>query len=283
MNVLDLITNLGEKENSLTSREFISPFFNSDTVYTYVNKILYSFKFRGKKDPGWYKFRPVDLKKARITGEAEYEDIHSYLNSLPVIRIVLIMKQEKNKFIYLGLPLKNNKFGFDFNKAVQVLLPDDLVMDFDMIIGRFDGANIWFDCLEPINDSSKADYLRGCLENLTEANKLRYAGLTIEEKAAYAIRLQLDRKYIEDRKKSAIQREVEFGGGKFIGYQERKDFISVTFEVDGESYTTQISNKPDHQVISAGVCLSGGDRNFDLTSLVTVLREGQSRNLIHRW
>jgi hypothetical protein len=58
-----------------------------------------------------------------------------------------------------------------------------------------------------------------------------------------------------------------------VEYLERADSFRVTFTVGGRSYTSSV-NKDDLTVQVAGICLSGEDQKFDLSSLVGVLREG---------
>jgi hypothetical protein len=59
-----------------------------------------------------------------------------------------------------------------------------------------------------------------------------------------------------------------------IEYLERGDSYRVTYRVDGQRFTSSV-NKEDLSVQIAGICLSGEDREFDLASLVGVLREGE--------
>jgi hypothetical protein len=61
------------------------------------------------------------------------------------------------------------------------------------------------------------------------------------------------------------------GGGELREFRDRGDFWQVEWETgDGERHTSAIA-KGDLTVISSGICLSGGDRHFDLQSLVGVI------------
>jgi hypothetical protein len=55
---------------------------------------------------------------------------------------------------------------------------------------------------------------------------------------------------------------------------ERPDVYTVTYEVDGQRHVSAVSKK-DLSVHLDGICLSGEDENFDLQSLVGVIREAQ--------
>ena len=274
--ILEIIKKIGEKENDITSQEFISPVFFNNQVATKIEHILYTFSIPSMS-PGWYKFKPTNKKEAKSIQKADLIEIDSYLNFLPKIRLVLVMKQNN---VYLAVAEKNNKFGISSQNPVPVFLFDDSVFDFDRIIARFDGANFWYHSIDSINDLSKATYLREQLLKLTD--KLNYSGLTFEEKLAYSLRFNLDKHLVEDRKKSSLQEDVEHAGGKFIDFTEKSTYYSVRYKVDGQEYTSHVTKDTKRQVITAGICLSGGDSEFDLKSLVTVLREGQQRRLIHR-
>ena len=279
MSVLDLIQSLGEAEDSLTETEFVSPVFHTDSVVMWVKGLVHRLKIP-KARPGWYRIRPTDTWNAEIVSEADLMDIESYLNRFPRIRLVLVSKQGD---YHLGVPLKSNAYGLQMHNPLPVFLVNDMPLLLDTVICGFDGSSLWYADLDMANDPAKGDYLRDSFDHGKDPSEIRFKGLSIEEKLAYGLRCSLDVNHRERLKEIRLKKDVEFAGGKFVKFEERKDHYSVTYDVDGNQYTSYISKDPIHQVLTAGICLEGGDKEFDLKSLISVIREGQGRNLIHRF
>lgn len=293
MNVLNIIKKIGDKEKSIYKKEFISPIFFNTVVATRISGLIYTFKIP-EIAPGWYKIRAKNKKEAVIVSEASIEDIYTYLKLLPKMRVVLLFKKNTSQilksrkikwtlgreFTYLAIPEKGNIFNFNPETPLPVYLCDDTVMDFDKVVVRTDGANLWFDSIDN-NDPAKSSYLRKSIEELVNPDKIKFPGLSFEEKLAYAIKIILDKKFIENKKEKQIKNSIMHAGGKFINFIERSDHYSVTYDVDGNKYTSHISKDPSHWVISAGICLNGNDAVFDLKSLITVIREAQHKQVIH--
>ncbi|MBE3087159.1 MAG: hypothetical protein IMZ64_13190 [Bacteroidetes bacterium] len=277
MSVIDLIERLGKQESSLTERTFVSPIFNNTSVATRVEGLIYTFSIPRQKG-GWYHIRPFDSKRARVVGEASLSEIETYLKCLGKVRIVLVMKQNG---VFMGIPDKANNYGLSERDLLPVLLCDDAPLDFDRVIARYDGANLWYECVDQGNDPSKGDYLRNSMAKVVLPPKIKFSGLTLEEKQAYALRLVFDKKLVEGQKKSTLQQDVEFAGGKFVRFEEKSDHFAVTYMVEGQQFTSRITKELNRMVLSAGLCLNGNDRRFDLKSLITVIREAQHRRIVH--
>jgi hypothetical protein len=177
--VLDLISRIGIQESSLTGKTFVSPNFNNDTVATRVEGIVYTFSVPKKE--GWFKFQPLNSKKARVVGPAEMDEIEAYIKQLGKVRIVLVMKQQG---LYMGIPDKTNNFDLGFNNLMPVYLCGDYPSDFDRVIARYDGANLWYERMDTGNDPAKGDYLRECMAKVVMPKDIKFSGLTLEEKHA---------------------------------------------------------------------------------------------------
>lgn len=271
---------MGKREDSIDKMEFVSPIYATREVACRLNGIIHKLAIP-KTKPGWYNIKPRDLKRARVTGEADLGDVDSYLNKLLKVRFVIVHREDD---VFYGVPLKNNTVGLSISQLTPIfLVNEDMVQTFDMVVTRCDGANFWYQDLDVSNDPSKSEYLRDQLEKYLKPEKIHFSGLTIEEKHAYAIRYQLDEKLRERSNEEKIKDHVEHAGGQFVRFQERRDHYSVTYTVDGSSYTSYVTKDDNHHVLTAGICLSGKDRDYDLTSLITVLREGQDRGLIYRF
>lgn len=289
--VLDLIEQLGNTANTLNERVFVSPVYKNRWVATRIDKIIYRFEIP-RLSPGWYKFRPTSQNTAKKIGDADLMSVEKYLKLFDKLRLIMI-KREGN--VIFGIPFKTNKFNFNMSQIFPVYLAlDDMAIDFDEILCRFDGVNVWYEQVPMNNDPARSEYLRESLFNKLNPNDVEFQGLRFEDKIAYGIRYQLILEEEEKLKKAAekrllkntkyrIQKAVEHSGGRFKDYTERGSNFSVTYDVDGETYTSTVAKDKNLTVLTAGFCLSGHDRDFDLTSLISVIREGHDRGLIYRW
>ena len=283
--ILDLISNIGAKESALLEQTFVSPVYLNTSVATHIGGMVYTFTIPSEAS-GWCRIKPKDSKTAIVTGKANLSEREEYLKKLNKIRLVIAIKKEG---IFYGLPDKANKYGFKVDELLPIFLCDDSVMCFDRIIARYDGANIWFDQVDQGNDPSKSEYLRHCEAKIMIANgpitpdKLVCSGLTLEEKLAFTFSVSYIKSIKKLTEKDFLRKDVEFAGGAFINFSEKSDHYSVTYKVSGNQYTSYVSKDPVHSVISAGLCLNGNDTKFDLKSLVTVIKEGHQRGLIHNY
>jgi len=271
--ILGLISKMGEAEDSIDKVEFISPIFDQTIVQTRVKGLVCKFGIP-KTKPGWYRFKPKNMKRARVSSEASLEEIESYLKFLPRVRVITLFKSEN---VFYGLPFKNN-FGMDIKNTLPIYLTSEEVLDFDVIFCRYDGINFWYEINDLKNDSKKSDYLRECYRKMILPKRLQYSGMMFEEKAAYAYKFEMDKEILEKMKKKDLEDAVSHSGGKMVGFHEYKDHFKVTFKVDDIEYTSTVSKDNSHEVISSGICLSGEDKKFDLKSLVSVFREKQTGN-----
>jgi len=275
---LKILDKFAEQESKITEMEFISPVFGNRIVAMRIQGVVHTLKIKAI-DPGWYMFKPTNFENAKVESEADFSDVDAYLKKLPSIRLVT---SYKNNGVYYGIPQKGNKLGISSESLLPIYLTDDNTLDFEIVICRFDGCNIWFEIADQNNDLMKGEYLRENYSKALKPDKLKFSGLMFEEKAAYAIKFGMDKELHKKTAKDGLKDAVSHAGGELVSYRERKDSYSITYMVDGNEYTSFVSKDSAHNIISAGICLNGHDSDFDLKSLVGVMREGQNRSLIIR-
>lgn len=280
MDVLELIKSVGIKEKNIKDSIFISPIYNNDYVVARIDGFIQKFRV-AKATPGWYKIKPKNLHEAKIVDQADFIEIDNYFKLLTQVRMILIYKSED---VYLGVPLKNNSLKLDFTQVFPVyLVSEDQAGAFENVVCGYDGANFWYRQNDISSDPARTEHLRESFEKLVKPEKVAYKGLTLEERVAYSIRFSLDKKARESLKEISIKKDVELAGGEFVRFIERNDHFSITYKVGKQEYTSYVSKDTSHHVLTAGVCLQGKDRDFDLATLIPVLREGQRKGLIHRF
>jgi hypothetical protein len=153
--------------------------------------------------------------------------------------------------------------------------------NFDTINTRFDGSLFWFESVDRRRDPTVARTLRKALENNVKPDEVRAAGMVPQERLAYRMlflhKHRKDPQKLDDR--TRIGDALRAVGAELDSFSfDRNDRESawVRFTLDGNAHMVQV-RAADLSIQSSGVCLSGRDREFDLTSIVSVFREHNRR------
>ena len=155
---------------------------------------------------------------------------------------------------------------------------------FDIVSACFDGQVFWFVDLHRRHDPAASAFLREALANKVLPRALDRRGLTPQQHIAYAmVHDRIVARQIENAKRTRegrVRIALEHAGAQLHSLAENHGVFRVTFTIDGQRHTSVIG-ADNLGVQSAGLCLSGMDSEFDLTSLVSVLREGHKRGIHH--
>jgi hypothetical protein len=272
-----LIRSLSAAEDAFTETPFLAPCVPGGKVRVRIAGLVRTFVPHPSDYEGWGIFQARQEGTARLTEEATLPQIGDYLARLPTLRA------------YLAHPLKGRTWlaypanEADMRQRKRAVKPFavHLVEDgsaLETVIVRIDGGHCWFEDADRRADPEYAERLKEDLKAVTPPGNLRFKGLTPEMRAAYDLASQqceafkpiLRHQTNEERLREALR----MGGGNLRDVRDRGEHWLVEWTTrDGERHTSAIQ-KNDLTVLSAGICLSGEDRKFDLQSLVGVV-EGQ--------
>ena len=307
--VHSLLEQFAQEEEHFLDRQFLAPALRDGRVRVRIGGSVCQMRIEPRDFQGWAIFQPLSFTEAILVREASLAERRRYLELFPRVQLIVSVRRGDQWLCAAG---SQGDSRLRLAGLANVGLIEE-VQAFDSIIARFDGDRFWFDELDMRCDPGAAAYLRSDLANQVAASDLRRPGLTAEQRAAYelnqweAVRLaeQLERRRQERRRQAlhraegrATERErgafgesdavrnrlrdnLSHAGAELIDYLERSDSFRVSYLVDGQEFTSSVDKK-DLTVQSAGICLDGTDRKFDLASLVGVLREGRRGNAIYR-
>jgi hypothetical protein len=140
---------------------------------------------------------------------------------------------------------------------------------FQSAIAHWDGQSFWYGQNDYQADPTPEHELQTALQTAVAPNELRFKGLTPEMRIAYQIASQTAESFAANREEMALRRALEKGGGQLQKFSDQGDYWQVQWTTStGEQHTSAITK--NLTVISAGYCLDGRDRDFDLSALVGV-------------
>jgi hypothetical protein len=270
----EILDALAAAEQRAFAAELLAPMVRGGIVQVRIAGIICRLRARPFDFEGWGVFQSTSATTARLVRPARLQERRQYLDRLPLLRMIVCLRERDE---WLSIPAHRADARFRFEGFVPVRLADEVEL-FEVVLTRFDGAHCWYDGPDPRRDPSMAAYLRESLARMLEPDQLSRPGLTAEERAAYALnyapRLQAELEARRDRVEDRLRAALAHAGAAFREYQERGDVYRVVYEVDGHRQVSVV-NRDDLSVQVAGICLSGRDSQFDLQSMVGVLRQAE--------
>ncbi len=278
----DLFNKLAGEEDKFFNSQLFSPVLKGKPIRVRIAGILVTLEVTKPKNfEGWGVFAPINYKAARFVREPNMAEKEQYFRIFPGLRLILCRNADKQ---WAGVPANQSDTRFKIQGVVPVQLADEVQM-FDTVRCRFDGTNIWFEQIDPRSNPRTAIYLRECVGKLLEPKKIESPGMTQEERdayqIAYGVALAADIEAKRDKQEDRIKDALHRAGAKYQSYIERKDTFTIEYTVDGHKHRSVVK-KDNLAIESAGICLAGTDKNFDLQSLVGVIRQGQRGHRIVR-
>lgn len=227
----------------------------SGAIYTYQTGV-YS---------GWGVFLLSGAERIEWLREAEQWERLKYLGVLPALRCLLIYPATGNA--WLAMPWNHSdakQRGFpEFFQLRLVAVGQAL----DRVVARWDGKTAWWECLDYRDPEPwDATDARADLADL----KSPTLTLTPEQAIAYSLLLEREREARISKEERAMQADLAHLGAKLTGFEPSGGGFIVRFLDGAERREVRVDSALG--VMSAGICLSGLDSDFDLASIVAVLR-----------
>lgn len=274
MDVRKLIDKLAREEDDFLKGVYLAPVAKGGGICLRINGVECKLQVEDREFEGWGLFRPLSFKTARLLRAAPRALVSKYLDTLAPVELILADPAGSTRIAFIAHPA-GSAVKSDGPVPVHLVARGE---PFRHIVARFDGFHFWFQRLHPGRNPAQAAYLRKSLDQDLGPENLRWSGLTLQERRIYAQLLTRQRFYRETPGHRRLRQALEHGGAALDSYDQKGDAYSVTFVLDGARHTALIRPN-DLTVLSAGICLSGEDDNFDLQSLVGVLREAYGRTI----
>lgn len=266
-----LLDHFEHLEKEFGKTPFLAPCVSGGLVRARVAGLVITMKPIPYDFVGWGIFRPRKKKRARLIEEASISQKSEYLSLLQSMGFWLVKNLSGRSWLGIAINQSDAMQRFNIDAPVIIHLVEQ-ARHFDQVIAGFDGGNWWFNDLNRRADPILSDNLRQSMND--GVDNLQLKGITPEIDIAYQIAWQdteqaRAEKRVQDER-GRIKGALDMAGGELRDYEDRGDYWIVHWRHGGEQHRSAIS-KQDLTVISAGICLSGTDRTFDLQSLVGVV------------
>jgi hypothetical protein len=262
MNITRLIEAMAKAESALAGSAFVAPCVRGGRIRVRVGGLVKTFRPEPRMFQGWGVFRPISENKAKVEEEASFPLVASYLHLLPMLRMILIRRLRHASWLAYPANEADARQRFGIRGPVRIHLVEG-ASPLDPILARHDGSAWWFEDIDRRADPTIAPALRRKLEEEIDPARVRVASLTPEMRTAYGVAFRGGTKH-------RLGEKLRRAGGQLRDLTDHGDHWVIEWRTaDGEQHTSALEK--DLTVRSAGVCLSGMEREFDLQSLVGIM------------
>lgn len=285
MDVRQLIKRLAAREEAfLRGEQFLAPCVGGGRVRVSLDGLVQTFRPRPRDFEGWGIFKPVDDASAEVVDEASLPQVARYLKFLQPLRVRLAERLRGRTWLAYPANVADARGQFGAHGELQVHLVAEGAR-FEAVVAYTDGGNYFYGEPDRRADATLAERLRQLLRQGVEPRDIKLKGITPEMRAVYALATEFAPEFGHVRKRRRAERAKQLeekrlrdalalSGGELVGYEEDEDKNwRVAWQLrDGESHVSTVA-KRDLTIVSAGICLSGYDSDFDLQSLVGVVEK----------
>jgi hypothetical protein len=267
----DLIDALLRDEAALRGQVFLAPLLAGGRARIRLRGLVYELAVAGAR-AGWWMCRMLDARQAAVVEPAQPWQRGEYLSLWPALRLVLLEPLRGDDWVALPFNPADAAQRFGVHGPLLVRLVEG-GQPFERVVGRVEGATVWYDEPDRRADPAMAERLRAMLAAGQPTPAV--AALGPGERASYA--LLAERRHADAAAREAAAAEdrlratLSIGGARLVGCEASDGILRVTWERDGQRSVTLVNANLD--VVSAGICLSGEDGRFDLASIVGVVSD----------
>lgn len=305
-----IVARLGREAAALLGRELLAPAVPGGRIRTRLGGLVYEFRLRGRFS-GWGRFRPLSEREVEPVGEALPWERSAYLELFPALRVILLWPDPEpdRPGAWWALPYNESdvrqRFGLPGEPVlVHLCDPLDGAQGFERVIVRVDGSAYWYDRPDPLSDPAQAEWLREAaateqspdrwMPGLSGSQRLsllysqvrrldaglreeRLRGLRTRNRAPWEQAQWLRQAALADRLQEGVRHALAKADAVLHSCSETTNPdgspgpLLVEWSERGHTYRYRSLLDPALTVVSSGICLSGRDREFDLTSLVSVI------------
>ncbi len=308
-----LLAQMGKEGRSLLEREIIAPLLPNGKIRTRLNGMVYELKPRGDfvgwgrfRPLNEREAEPISELLPWERGA--YLEVFPALRM--ILLWPDAQQQRAGMWWALAFNTSDAQQWFDFAaEPLPVFLcdPTDGAERFERVIVRVDGYMLWYDGPDTLADPTHAEWLRNTATHLDEMDGF-LAGLASSERQALifwhirqleqAMETEVQRRrqvIVQPQKRkqqewlqqqmahSILEERLRYALAKadatLHSYSEipstrgNADQLVVEWSENGQRRRYRSTINAQFTVVSSGICLSGQDRDFDLTSLVHVMTQ----------